>query len=220
MAHIAEDLLLLLLDNSAARPALDDATRHRLLAAAVLLDLAYTCRIRPAEPSDAVSADRLMVLTGPPPAEPALRWALAILARKPLSIGIALHKLGKQVETVLFDQLEQTGLVVTTRLHTGGIRRRYAWTLTDRTRPARDRAAVLAALTSTGTPSAPVAAVITLLTGAGALGALLSFDPPGWQRVLYRAGEIASGAWVSAAAPLSEVNLAVTAAALRPALAG
>ncbi|HRD13521.1 MAG TPA: GPP34 family phosphoprotein, partial [Mycobacterium sp.] len=45
MARIAEDLLLLLLDNASAQPGLDRAKRKRLLAAAVLLDLAYACRV-------------------------------------------------------------------------------------------------------------------------------------------------------------------------------
>ena len=47
MAQIAEDLLLLLLDNAASRPALDRDRREKVLGAAVLLDLAWACRIRP-----------------------------------------------------------------------------------------------------------------------------------------------------------------------------
>ena len=56
MAQIAEDLFLLLLDNASAQPALERDRRERLLAAAVLLDLAYACRIRPAVPGDATQA--------------------------------------------------------------------------------------------------------------------------------------------------------------------
>ncbi len=41
MAQIAEDLFLLLLDNASAQPGLDRARRDRVLAAAVLLDLAH-----------------------------------------------------------------------------------------------------------------------------------------------------------------------------------
>lgn len=48
MARIAEDLLLLLLDNAAAQPAIERTKLQRLLAAAVLLDLAHDCRVRPA----------------------------------------------------------------------------------------------------------------------------------------------------------------------------
>ncbi|RWR27064.1 GPP34 family phosphoprotein, partial [Mycobacterium tuberculosis] len=48
MARIAEDLFLLLLDNASAQPGLDRRRRERVLGAAVLLDLAYMCRVRPA----------------------------------------------------------------------------------------------------------------------------------------------------------------------------
>lgn len=66
MARIAEDLLLLLLDNAAAQPAIERGTLQRLMAAAVLLDLAYECRIRPALPQEPVDSDRLVALAGPP----------------------------------------------------------------------------------------------------------------------------------------------------------
>ena len=71
MARIAEDLLLLLLDNASAQPGLDRAKRKRLLAAAVLLDLAYACRVRPALPQEPVPPGRLVALAGPPPLDPA-----------------------------------------------------------------------------------------------------------------------------------------------------
>ena len=54
MAQIAEDLFLLLVDNATAQPSLDRPRRERVLAAAVLLDLALACRIRPSGPGDAV----------------------------------------------------------------------------------------------------------------------------------------------------------------------
>ena len=46
MARIAEDLLLLLLDNPEAQPRLDRAALGRVLAAALILDLALECRVR------------------------------------------------------------------------------------------------------------------------------------------------------------------------------
>ncbi|BBU21587.1 hypothetical protein MYXE_13760 [Mycobacterium xenopi] len=83
MARIAEDLLLLLLDNASGQPALDRTRRGRLLAAAVLLDLAYACRIRPAVDGDPVQARRLLVLTGPDPGDPVVAPALQLLLRRP-----------------------------------------------------------------------------------------------------------------------------------------
>ena len=67
MARIAEDLLLLLLDNAAAQPAVEQTKLQRLLAAAVLLDLAYDCRVRLALAHEPVPPDRLVALAGPRP---------------------------------------------------------------------------------------------------------------------------------------------------------
>jgi hypothetical protein len=219
MAHIAEDLLLLLLDNAAGRPILDDARRQRLLSAAVLLDLAYDCRIRPSEPGDAVAPNRLVVLIGGGVTEPTRASALQLLARKPIDAANAIGKLSRSTEQQIFEQLERTGQLETTRLYTKGIRRKYAWTLIDRTRPARARAAILAAVADYQPPGPSAAAIISLLSSVGALGALLSFDQPGWQRVNGRAGEIASGSWVNESPTgLAEMNLAVTTAVVRAAL--
>jgi hypothetical protein len=231
MARIAEELLLLLLDNAAARPGLEKVRRRRLLGAAVLLDLAYACRLRPTAPGEPAGPGRLILLVGPDPYDPALTPALNLLARKPISAAKAIAKLQRNVERDMLAQLGQTGQVRCVPLHTSGVARRFhrdadrqrAWLLTDRTRAANVRAAMLSTLFE-GTPPAPAtAAVISLLHAAGGLDALLSLDERGWQWVNGRAGEIASGSWISdgpADADLAEVNLAVTAAAVRGALAG
>ena len=62
MARIAEDLLLLLLDNSFAQPQLDRSRLTRVLAAALILDLSYDCRVRPALPTEPVEPGRLLAL--------------------------------------------------------------------------------------------------------------------------------------------------------------
>src|SRR6516165_7391129 len=105
MARIAEDLLLLLLDNAAAQPGLEPPRLQRLLAAAVLLDLAYDCRIRPALPQEPVPADRLVALAGPPPLDPVVRPALALLYEAPITASAAITKLSKRTEDGVLDQL-------------------------------------------------------------------------------------------------------------------
>lgn len=69
------------------------------------------------------------------------------------------------------------------------------------------------------TPTPSTAAVITLLHSVDGLGALLSLNDRGWRWVHGRAGEIALGSWVDEShTGLAEVNLAVTASAIRAAL--
>ena len=219
MARIAEDLLLLLLDNGSARPALDESRRQRLLSAAV-------CWIWPTP----VASDRpnlaspprraaWVVLMGLGPDDPALVPALRALSRKPTTPADAIARLRRRVEPQLLEHLALSGYVQRIRLYTNSFRRREAWTLTDRGRPAAARASMISTLLDGQPPDPPTAAIISLLHTVDGLRALLSLDAPGWRRVNGRAAEIASGSWVNESiGRLPEVNLAVTTAAIRPAL--
>jgi len=218
MARIAEELLLLLLDNASAQPGLDRTRVTRLLAAAVLLDLAYDCRVRPALPQEPVRPGRLIALAGPAPLDPVVRPALALLQRGPITPAAAIAKLRKHAEDDVLDQLLRTGQLHQVELPTRRLRRRrYAWPMHDRARVDQARSALLAALFDGRRPDPPTASIITLLHTAGALGALLSLNDRGWQWVHARASEITSGSWVDQS-KTSDVNLAVTTAAVCAAL--
>ncbi|CAJ1580420.1 GOLPH3/VPS74 family protein [[Mycobacterium] wendilense] len=218
MPAIAEELLLLLLDNASAQPALDPSRRRRVLAGAVLLDLAYQWRLRPAAPGEPVPEGRLIALVGPDDGDPTSGWAWQRLARKPRTAKSAVAKLQRDVETRLLDQLEYAGLLRRTPLYTKRFRRDYAWLLTDRNRAARVRSQLLRVLITGTEPAPATAAVITLLHTVGGLDELLSFDDRARRWVWQRAAEIASGSWVAADSDLAEVNLAVVAATVRAAL--
>ncbi|WP_319435529.1 GOLPH3/VPS74 family protein [Mycobacterium sp. RTGN5] len=219
MARIAEDLLLLLLDNAAAQPGVEPALLQRLLAGAVLLDLAYDCRVRPALPQEPVPADRLVVLMGPPLLDPVVRPALALLQQAPISASDAIAKLRKDTEDRVLDQLLRSGQLHQVALSAHRFRRNsYAWPLASRARVDRARSALLAALFDGRRPDPATAAIISLLHAVHGLGAVLSLNDRGWQWVVDRASEIASGTWVDDE-KMADVNLAVTTAAVRAALA-
>jgi hypothetical protein len=94
-----------------------------------------------------------------------------------------------------------------------------AWPLSDRARVAQARAALLSALFDRRPPTPSTAAIVSLLHAVDGLGALLSLNDRGWRWVHARATEISSGSWVNEyPTALPEMNLAVTASALRPAL--
>lgn len=214
--------MLLLLDNASARPGLERNRRRRLLAAAVLLDLAYGCRVRPTTPGEPPGPGRLVLLMGPDPADPVLSPVLRLLSRRPISPQAAIAKLQRGIEGDLLSHLERTGQVRSVPVHGKAFKRESAWLLTDRTRAAWARARMLETLFEDTTPTPWTAAVVSLLHSADGLGALLSLDQRGWDWVNGRAAEIASGSWVSDSeedVELADVNLAVTIAALRPALA-
>ena len=218
MPAIAEELLLLLLDNASAQPALDPSRRRRALAGAVLLDLAYGWRLRPTAPDEPVPEGRLIALAGPDDGDPTSSWAWRRLARKPLTAKAAVAKLERDVETRLLTQLEHDGLLQRTPLYTKRFRRDHAWLLTDRNRAARVRSQVLRALVTEVRPAPETAGVITVLHAVAGLDELLSFDSDSRRWVSHRAAEITRGSWVAADSDLTEVNLAVMGAKVRAAL--
>jgi hypothetical protein len=221
MAQIAEDLLLLLLDNAANRPALDRDRREKVLGAAVLLDLALACRIRPSLDGEPVRAGRLLLLAGPDPRDPILDPALRLLQRRPLKPRAAVAKLRGHIEPAVLAHLEGSGHIRPIRLRGTRSNGSRVWPIADRSRVNEARAALLAALFDLRNPAPTTAAIISLLQSVDGLGALLSLNERGWQWVNSRAADIAGGCWVDeSTAPLGlpEVNLAVTVSAVRPAL--
>ena len=219
MAQIAEDLFLLLLDNASAQPGLDSPRREKVLSAAVLLDLAYACRIRPAIAGEPVEPGRLVALSTAGPMDPVVAPAFELLQRKPLRPETAVKRLSKHTEENVTNWLEYTGQIRRVRLHSKRFSQPYAWPLTNRDRVGNARSALLAALFDRTPPAPSTAAIISLLHAVDGLGVLLSLNDRGWRWVHGRAGEIAMGSWVDESpTALAEVNLAVTASAVRPAL--
>ena len=196
MAQIAEDLFLLLLDNASAQPGLDRARRERVLSGAVLLDLAYACRIRPAMAGEPVESSRLVALSVSGPMDPVVAPAFQLLQRRPLRPATAVKRLSKHTEENLTIYLEQTGHIRRVRLNSKRFSHPYAWPLTNRERVGHARSALLAALFDRRPPPPPTAAIISLLHAVDGLGARLSLNDRGWRWVHARAGEIASGSWV------------------------
>ncbi|BBX86447.1 GOLPH3/VPS74 family protein [Mycolicibacterium aubagnense] len=219
MAQIAEDLYLLLLDNSSAQPGLDQPRRHRVLSGAVLLDLAWACRIRPAAPGDSAPDGHLVALSGDGTVDPVSLPALELLRQRPRRPAAVLSKLRRETETSLIDQLERAGQLRRHPLGGNRFRPQFALPLTDRVRVGQARSEMLSALFDRRPPSPATAAIVTLLHTVDGLGSLMSLNDRGWRWVHARAGDIASGHWVNEyETGVAEVNLAVTAAAVRGAL--
>lgn len=219
MAQIAEDLFLLLLDNASLEPALERERRERVLAAAVLLDLAYACRVRPAVPGDSVEAGRLLALAGGAATDPVVEPAYQLLRRKPLWPGAAVAKLRKGVQDSVATHLELLGEMSRVSVPAKRFGSSRGWQLAHRERVGPARAALMSALFDRQPPTPATAAIVTVLHWTDGLGALLSLNDRGWRWVHTRASEIASGSWVHEyPTAMPEMNLAVTASALRSAL--
>jgi Golgi phosphoprotein 3 (GPP34) len=219
MAQIAEDLFLLLLDNAAEQPGLDRSRRQRVLSAAVLLDLALLCRVRPTVNGEPVPPGRLVALAGPMPLDPVMDPAFTLLTRRPLTPAAAVSKLNRGIQENIAQHLERTGQIRRVRLQRERLRRPYAWPVTNRERVTAARAALLSALFDRQPPTPTTAAIVSVLHAVDGLGVLVSLNDRGWRWVHMRAGEIASGSWVDEyETALPEINLAITASAMRAAL--
>lgn len=220
MAQIAEDLFLLLLDNAESQPGLDRARRNRVLSGAVLLDLALLCRIRPTMNGEPVAPGRLVALAGPMPLDPIMDPAFDLLARRPLTPSAAVSKLRRGVQDNIAGFLEHTGQIRQVQLANHGFSHSSSWPVVNKDRVTAARSALLSALFDREPPTPPTAAIVSLLHAVDGLGALLSLNDRGWRWVHMRASEIASGSWVDEyETALPEMNLAVTASAVRQALA-
>ena len=218
MARIAEEILLLLLDNDSAQPLLERSRRGRLLAAALLLDLAQECRVRPALPGEPVPPGHLVALAGPPAQDPAVRPALAMLEQGPLTADSAIARLRKRAEDDVLDQLLRRGQIHQQQLSTHRLRRNtFAWPLKNTSRVAAVRATMHAVLFEYRTPDPVTAAVIALLYRTGALAPTLGFSEDGARAASRRAEEITFAAW-GEPSDTGAVNLALTAAAILPVL--
>jgi hypothetical protein len=219
VAQIAEDMFLLLLDNADAQPGLDRTRRSRVLSGAVLLDLALLCRVRPSMNGEAVAPGRLVALAGPLPLDPIMDPAFDLLARRPLTPAAAVSKLRRGVQDNIAGFLEQTGQIRRVQLNSKRFHHPSSWPVVNRERVTQARTALLSTLFDNEPPTPPTAAIISLLHAVDGLGALLSLNERGWRWVHMRASEIAGGGWVDEyETALPEMNLAVTASAVRPAL--
>jgi hypothetical protein len=168
---------------------------------------------------ESVEPGRLVALAVAGPMDPVVAPAFELLQRRPLRPATAVKRLSKHTQDNLTHYLEQTGQIRRIRLNSKRFSHPYAWPLTNRQRVGHARSALLTALFDRRPPTPPTAAIISLLHAVDGLGALLSLNERGWRWVHARAGEIASGSWVDEyPTALPEVNLAITASAVRAAL--
>jgi hypothetical protein len=153
--------------------------------------------------------------------DPILDPAWRLLQRRPLKPHAAVAKLRRGIESAVLHHLEQEGHIRPIQLRGKRFNGSRVWSMADRSRVDEARSALIAALFELRNPAPTTAAIISLLHPVNGLDALLSLNERGWDWVNSRAADIAGGCWVdesAAAVGLPQVNLAVTASAVRPAL--
>lgn len=211
---LAEDLLLLLLDDSTGRPVTDGTRLDNAIAGAVLLELALQGRVDIAGTNQAkVKKGRLVCRDPSPTGDPVLDDALARLVdkdgKKPDS---ALGPLGKGLRTRLLNGLATRGILRRDKGRVLGIFPTTRWPAADSRHERALRSALHDVLVVGLTPDDRTGALISLLSAIDVLPKVV--DAPNRRDLKRRGKEVAEGAWAADAVrrAVAAVNAATTAA--------
>jgi hypothetical protein len=219
MTLLAEDLLLLLLDDTSGKPVVDGTRMPRVLAGAVLLELALGDVVTPAEPGEDVKKGRLVVRDGVRPQDPLLARAVDLIGTsKPMKPEAAIEKLAKNLRDELAKRIVDAGWVREEKGKVLGIFSTTRWPEVDGSHERALRSELGAALLDGITPIPRTAALVSLLSAVDAAPKL--FPDADRRAVKKRAKEIAEGDWAGKAVRKSveAVNAAIIVAATVPAI--
>lgn len=217
---IAEDLLLLLLDDESGDPLVDGTRLPRVLAGAVLLELALDGYVTPADQDEDVKRGRLAVRRAEAPADPILARALGVVAdaRRPMKPEAAIEKLDSEVRAAVFERVIDRGWVRESRRKVLGIFPSKVWPPVDESHERGVRHELSGVVVEGLDPTPRAAALISLLSAVDAAAKV--FPDTDRKMIRKRAKEIADGEWAGAAVrkAVDAINSAVFVAVMVPAM--
>ncbi|KRF36561.1 GOLPH3/VPS74 family protein [Nocardioides sp. Soil805] len=209
---IAEDLLLLLLDDEKGTLSASDKMRP-LLGGALLLELALEGRVEVSERTSRWSTAKVAAV-GTPLGEPVLDEALTRVAEKPRAAQDLVTRLGKGTRELLLDRLAARGLVERREGRVLGLFPHTTWPARDARHEESVRALLQGALVQRLTPDARTSALIALLSAIDHAHKVVDRGDVPAREVKRRAKEISEGAWAAQAVKdaVAAAQAAVTAA--------
>ncbi|WP_457206326.1 GOLPH3/VPS74 family protein [Nocardioides sp. P5_C9_2] len=194
---IAEDLLLLLLDDERGTLAASDKVQP-LLGGALLLELAIAGRVEVSERSSRWSTAKV-VAVGTPLGEPVLDAAMARVAEKPRTAQDLVARLGKGTKEVLLDRLAARGLVERRDGKVLGLFPHTTWPARDARHEESVRALLQGVLVQGLTPDQRTSALVALLSAIDHAHKVVDRGDVPVREVKARAKAIADGAWAAKA---------------------
>ncbi len=212
MTLLAEDLLLLLLDDESG--ALSASSQIQVaLGGAVLADLALAGAVVVAEKSGLWHAAKVTV-SGPAPSEPVLAAAYAQVAEKERGAQDLVTRLGKGLKDQLVAGLVERGVLEQRQDRALGIFPRTRWPAVDSSHENDLRRDLGNALVHSLDPDARTAALVALLLALDQVHRVLEHEPLSNRDLKKRARQIADGEWAAkgVADAIAATNAAVTAA--------
>ena len=195
--RIAEEILLLLVDDKTGRFLVDSTKLDNVLAGAVLVELATIERVGFAPAGGRVKRGRMVVLDPTPPGDPMLDRALAtIAASRPAKPDRLIAKLRKGLRSTLLERLSEAGAVRRSTRKLLGILPRTTWPAADSRHKQELRARLHDVLVAGAKPDGRTAALVSLLAAVNAAAKVVDGDK---KTVRARAKDIAAGDWAGAA---------------------
>lgn len=215
MDLIAEDLLLLLIDEHSGRPLVDSTRTTHALAGALVLELAVMGLLVPEDPAARLGKSKIMAVERPP-ADPLLDLAWQAFSDKPRRPASVLQKLDSKVKDPLLERIADKGWVHPERTKVLGMFTRTSWPEVDGRHEAELRNNLGIVLLQGGNPDIRIAALVSLLLAADALPKL--FPDADKKQLKARAKQLSEGEWAGAAVAqaISEVRSAVIVAVMTP----
>jgi len=215
---LAEDLLLLLTDDTSGRMAVPADQADAALGGAALAELALLGKVSLSGEADAGRPGRLVVRDPSPPGDAVLDAALAVvlahLGKKPSAV---IRPVGKGLRQALHERLAAAGVLRAQQARILGIFPAHRWPAQDTSHEEQVRLQLAGALTGQAAPDPRTAALIGLLHALGCEHKDTDLRQYGLSRrpLRARAEEIAKDSWASAAVRqvIEETTAAATAAA-------
>jgi hypothetical protein len=222
---LAEDLLLLVTDDTSGQLSAPAAQVDAGLGGANLVELAMMNKVDLSGEGEAGRPGRVVVRDPAPAGDEVLDAALAILTanqgRKPSAV---IRPLSKNLRHTLYERLAASGVVRAERGKILGIFPTRTWPAQDASHEAQVRQLVTQALVQQAAPDPRTAALIALLRALKCEHKVVDPRPYGLSKrqLAARAEEIAEGNWASAAVrkAIDEMNAAVIAATTAATAAG
>jgi hypothetical protein len=220
MALIAEDLLLLLLDEESGKVAASDSAAVAL-GGAVLAELALLGAVTVDEQTSRWKAPKVRV-TGPAPDDRVLADALEVVAEKERSAQDLVQRFGKGLVQTLGDRMADRGILERRQSRLLGMLPRTRWPIADSTHEAAVRQSLTSVLVQGTTPDSRTGVLVAVLSAIDRAHKVVDRDGMSRRDVKQRAKEISEGAWAATGVrdAIKGTNAAVVAAVAAAAAAG
>lgn len=218
---IAEDMLLLLLDDESGKLTLTSYPQT-VLGGALLVELAITGAVEVEEKTSVWRSVKVRAVAGAAPADPVLRAAYDVIADRPRTAQDLVQRLGKGARDALADRLAERGLLERHDDRVLGLFPRTRWPAVDASHEQEVRRQLTAALVQGVDPDERTGALVALLSAIDKPHKVVDHEGLSAGEVRKRAKTIAKGDWAATAVrdAITASTAAITAVAATSAAAG